>query len=710
MNKQIVKPVKSLFRTAGLLAVLSSAFQPNLFAEEKNATGVTGGAQYEVGEIVVTSTRTEEKIKNIPRKVQVITSKDIEAINPSDATELLKTTAGVDVIEYPGILSGVSMRGFVPNYGSYYSAQYVTYLLDGRPLGTRNLAEIDMNQIERVEVIKGPSSALYGSQGMAGTINFITKKSQGPIKGTASVGYGSYGTYEGSTSVGGSINDRLDFDLGIRYFNETEDYKFGQNTLVSKPSPELLPTVNSKGNNTMTDSAYSTNSESLRFGYRLNDNFRLDVRGSVFNAPSVHTSGDIFGSSSSGMKDVFRKTADLTLSGKVDNHAIKFLPYWSTDESKYYTFVSGKTYPSYQGKNTEYGFQLQDVVSLGEHRVTAGVDFNTATYKTKNQSAPGVASAPYSPDGRTGNVGLFTEASVKLLDDRLVATPGVRYDMTSFNMLDTPMLPNVNTTTVHDSFFSPSMALQYTVVPGLKTHASIGRAFMSPTGLQKAGQYLDSYGSLWRGNPDLKPETSRTWDLGVTWSDEKRGLRADVTYFDTAWNDFITYKYVTASPSYNTYVNAASAKLKGLELDLGYDFGARGDYSYSLRCFANFTHQIDATVNMNGVNNPMKYVRNGLGSFGVEYNDFHFFNARLSARYLGSVREDNYYTAFRPTLKGSVLEFDPSMVIDASVGFAINKQNRIDLTVKNLLDENYAEKDGYPMPGRSYTVKYTVAF
>lgn len=189
MKSNFVKPSKSFIRMAGLLAVLSTVCRPDAAAKE---VAKTDSADYVADEIVVSSTRTDEKLKNIPRKVEVITSKDIEALDPDNATELLQKTAGVDVIEYPGVLSGVSMRGFVPNYGSYLNPQYVTYLLDGRPLGTYNLASVDMNMIERVEVIKGPSSALYGSKGMGGTINFITKKSRGPIKGTASLGYGSF--------------------------------------------------------------------------------------------------------------------------------------------------------------------------------------------------------------------------------------------------------------------------------------------------------------------------------------------------------------------------------------------------------------------------------------------------------------------------------------------------------------------------------------
>ncbi|WP_164926859.1 TonB-dependent receptor plug domain-containing protein [Chlorobaculum tepidum] len=710
MKSNFVKPSKSFIRMAGLLAVLSTVCRPDAAAKE---VAKTDSADYVADEIVVSSTRTDEKLKNIPRKVEVITSKDIEALDPDNATELLQKTAGVDVIEYPGVLSGVSMRGFVPNYGSYLNPQYVTYLLDGRPLGTYNLASVDMNMIERVEVIKGPSSALYGSKGMGGTINFITKKSRGPIKGTASLGYGSFETFEGNAAVGGSISDRFDFDIGFRYFNQGEDYKVGKNTLISNPDPQILE----RDIDTMHNSTYSTNSGMMRVGYRLNDNFRVDLRGAFFNAPSVHTPGSIWGYYGEGMKDVYRKTADLSLTGTAGRHSIKFMPYWSKDESNNLKQTEAtqnkpsKIYPYYLGDFEEYGFQLQDVIALGNHRITGGLDYDNQTYKTRRYSAPDVAQRPYSADSRTSDFGLFTQAALSFLDNRLIVTPGVRFDATTFGLLDTPLVPNVNTEKEHDGFFSPSLAFQYSFVPELKVHSSIGRAFVAPSGLQKAGEYVDSFGRTVRGNPDLEPETSRTWDVGLTWSDTKKGVRADVTYYDTDFKDFITQVQRTdGSTTYMTYVNAGSAKIRGLEFELSYDFGALADYRYSLRCFVNYTHQFENDVTMGGVTSPMKYVRDGLGSFGIEYDDFRLLSARLSGRYLGTSYEDNYYRSYGRLPNVLVIKNEPALVFDATVGIKINAQNRVDLMVKNLLDENYAEKTGYNMPGRWYGMKYIVTF
>ncbi|ASQ90374.1 TonB-dependent receptor [Prosthecochloris sp. GSB1] len=663
----------------------------------------------ETGEIVVYSTRSREKLKNIPRKTEIITEKDIEAVAPVDATELLKKSAGVDVIEYPGLLSGVSIRGFTPNYGSYFSAQYVTYLLDGRPLGTRNLSTVDMNLVERVEVIKGPSSALYGSQGMGGTVNFITKKSSGPISGSASAGYSSFATYDANVAVGGSIGERFDFDLGARYFSQDDDYRIGSNTLISDPHPELLdPELLEDGVETMRNSTYSTNSATLRFGYRINENFRLDLRGSVFNAPSVRTAGTVWGYYDDGLKDVFRRTADISLTGTSGAHSITLVPYWAQDKYRYLDDTAGRVYASSTSEYTEYGFQLQDAIRFGTHRFTAGVDYRNASLEGRRYSAPDVSIRPYSPDSEQGSLGVFGEFGFSFLDEKLIANLGGRYDMTTFRLHETPLIDDVDTEEEEDSDFSPSASIQYRFLPDLKVHASIGRAFVSPTALQKSGEYTSSWGTVVRGNPDLDPETSTTWDAGLTWSNDKGGWRADVTYFHTDWDDFITTEYLPDGTQ--TYVNAANAKMRGLEFELSYDFGAFEDYRYSLRCFANYTHQLEAKVTTDGVEEDMKWNRKGVGSFGIEYDDFRRFSARLSARYIGSRYETNYFTSIRDDLTDPVLDIDPSLVVDATLGIDLDDNNTVTVSAKNIFDELYTEKDGYPMPGRSYGVRYTVRF
>ena len=133
-----------------------------------------------LGEVVVTATRSERAVESIPQHVSVISREDIDKTAATDLTDLVKKTAGVDVIQYPGLLSGIGIRGFRPQFSGINQRTLV--LIDGRPAGATNLATIDMNNVERVEVQKGPASALYGSQAMGGVVNIITKKTSGEVK------------------------------------------------------------------------------------------------------------------------------------------------------------------------------------------------------------------------------------------------------------------------------------------------------------------------------------------------------------------------------------------------------------------------------------------------------------------------------------------------------------------------------------------------
>ena len=665
---------------------------------------------YATGEIVVYSTRSTEKLKNIPRKVEIVTGKDIEALDPVNATDLLKKTSGVDVIEYPGVLSGVSIRGFSPKFSGL--DQNVTYLIDGRPAGATNLATIDMNNIERVEVIKGPSSALYGSQGMGGSINFITKKSTGRIAGNASIGYSSFSTLDGSVSVGGSLADRFDFDLGLRSFNQNDDYKVGSNTLISDPDPEVLE----QEIGTMENSTYATLSGNLRFGYQIDDRIRVDTRGEIYQAHSVKSPGSIWGVYGHGEKDVDRQTLDVTMTGEWGVHNVRFKPYWSEEKSVYYKKDDdGFNYRSSTSETEWLGFQLQDEVAFSKQRFTGGIDYSTADVVSRSFLDAETEKAPYRPNQQLSSLGLFGEIGVSLFDEKVIANLGGRYDRTVYKLKETPFFSVIDTDSEEYDNFNPSVSAQYRFIPECKIHASIGRAFVAPNPYEKAGFYVDSNGMETRGNPDLKPETSVTWDAGLTYETQNGGFRADVTYFSTDWQDFIqTVSAVDDDDTvYKTFVNLNAAEMNGVEFEVSYDFGAWDDYRYSLRLFTNFTHLFSSKTTNDEKEEKMLYVRQNRGSVGIEYDDFKLFVARLTARYIGDRFERNwfgYYDEVRPTLKDPIIEIPASLIFDASVAFRVNDTNKVTVIAKNFLDENYTEKDGYNMPGRSLGVRYTVNF
>ena len=133
------------------------------------------GPLVQMEEVVVTGTRTKEEIKNVPNAVIVIGAQEMAASSAKNVGELLKETSTVDVTGYGslGSAQSVSIRGS--------SASQVLVMIDGRPInsitfGSADLSQIPLDNVERIEIVKGPTSHLYGANALGGVINVITKK------------------------------------------------------------------------------------------------------------------------------------------------------------------------------------------------------------------------------------------------------------------------------------------------------------------------------------------------------------------------------------------------------------------------------------------------------------------------------------------------------------------------------------------------------
>ena len=150
-----------------------------------------------LGEVIVTATRTERSIDNIPMPVQLVAEEQIERIGSLRLDEVLQEQTGLQMISDHG--AGLQMQGL--------SSDYILILIDGEPVigrtaGTVDLSRITVNNIERIEIIRGPSSSLYGSEAMAGVVNIITKDNATGWNGTLGTQYRSFRTWDAQAEVG----------------------------------------------------------------------------------------------------------------------------------------------------------------------------------------------------------------------------------------------------------------------------------------------------------------------------------------------------------------------------------------------------------------------------------------------------------------------------------------------------------------------------
>jgi len=178
------------------------------------------GARFELEEVVVTATRIEEEIKNIPRNVTVITSEDIEHATSNNVVDLIARESGMNLQSF----FGHDKRAVVDTRGMGETAvSNVVVMVDGFRLNSPDLAgpdfsTIPLGQIERIEIVRGAGSVIYGDGAVGGVINIITKKWQKEPEGRLYASYGSYETIDGRASYNGGI-DKLDFNVHADYYD-----------------------------------------------------------------------------------------------------------------------------------------------------------------------------------------------------------------------------------------------------------------------------------------------------------------------------------------------------------------------------------------------------------------------------------------------------------------------------------------------------------
>lgn len=726
--------MKRTFLTAfALLLLLNTAVKAD---EIPNPTQDTTAVKHlNLSEVKISASRVNAKMKDLPQKVEVVTKRTIESTPAADMGELLKKTSGVDIIQYPGILSAVSMRGFAPSTSNKYNV----ILIDGRPAGTTNIATIDMSNVERVEILKGPFSAQYGSSAMAGVINIVTKESVKEISGNASVSYGSFQNFNGLVSFGGALSESMDFDLSYNYQNQGKDYKTGDKSFFGKSDAEKIldPTTYGKR---MEHSQFERHNASARLGFILSDDWKINLNQSVFIANGIETPGSFWHIYGMNSKDINQYSTSADVLGKIGIHNLSFSPFHTTEES---TTINSK-YGNTESTHKNYGFILQDAFKIGDHSFAFGIDNKNDLFESEKWSLTGDNAAPYRPNYITKTNGIFAQINTKTLDNKLNIAIGARYDHIDFELKNSEFF-SVDNRKEDYKVFTQNLGVKYEILDGLSIHSAWGNAFLAPDAFQVAGEYTKG-STIYKGNSNLDAEKSNTFDIGFEINNFAKGIKFDFTYFKTHHKDKIIGKTVdpdkieNTGDEYESFVNANSADMDGIEIEASYDFGSLTDYNYSLKLYANYTHLIDATVTQRekqadgtykNIKGEMRYVRDNNANFGVEFDNLKGFTTRLNARYIGHRYEDNWmyeadYSNW-PTVSRAPINFNGSdvrsglenekilrhpvsVIFDYSASYTFNKKYSIGVTVANLLDENYTEKDGYNMPGRAFTAKFSYKF
>jgi len=633
--------------------------------------------------VVVTADRSAETLREVSQNMDVITEEEIQKSSAREVTDVLKQHGiQIDYNNSPGSgEEGVTMRGFSTSMHGNDINSNLLILIDGRRAVSDSLSLVSLNNIARIEIIRGPGAVQYGSSAMGGVINIITKRGGPRPNIRLESGFGSFDQRKHSF-FGSGQKDKLDFALGASYFT-IDDFIDGSGQ---------------KHHNSGLD--YRTGSMA-NLGWNFSENHRLGL--------SAQTSKN---------KDAGREYSDPLLPRYVNKDmSLLDLLYEGSDEDgdkswlgRY--FFGNSTYQidqtSTSTANTPIGQRIRDIgrykssesendfqgaqaqLSLGLDRLglTGGLDWVYYDYTQEQWSIPtsgANAASIYrssTNDADYENLGAFLLSKVYFLEDKnLILSGGLRldrYDVT----IDTKHYNNTSDAVIGGNAMEksydkvlPSLGLAYNPVDFLKLRTHYAHAYKVPTPRELAGgYYMSTANSPFLGNPYLKPESSKTWELGFDFNRSNLGLSG--TYFHTNYDNYMMalttipvaqYPYPGPKPASGTvswYENIPTATITGLEGRLVYELGRQLGWGAQVTPYINWTRLL--TYETGDKRTLPNLAEDSLG-FGtsIEYEPFGL-TINLDGTYYGAPKVRSFANQNDPryavTRKGGATVWDLSTV------------------------------------------------
>jgi vitamin B12 transporter len=626
--------------------------------ETTEETAPTGNGGRSPQRIVVTATRIDTPIENVPNSVSVITSETIVARQYRNAIDAMSAVPGISIRQSGGLGKQASM--FIRGLDS----QYAKVMLDGMPLndpstprGAYDFGQMTTDNLAQLEVLRGPQSLLYGSNAVGGVINAVSRKGEGPLSGYVRAEGGSFGT--GLTQFGLQAgNDRGDFSLGGSAL--TTDG-------VSALSKHRFGFSEKDG--------YEQGSLSLRLGANVSDNLRFDLFGYAQWA-KYDFDTDAYDTTSSDNLPY----DDPNLTGTNERYMIRPQVTWTLFDGKWeqkagvgYMTTKRKyrdgdeSLPSNMGvflqrsryRGETWKFDYQSTIRLVEwNAILAGVDVTRETYEFQD-SYYGPAVSPTTTAPWITNTGVFIEDQVQI-GDAFTANLGIRND--------------------HHEEFGDHVTWRggasYRLPSETRIRGSVGTGFRAPS-------VNELYGNTYTlPNHDLKPETSLGWDAGLEQSLFDGRLSLGGTYFENRIKDMIV------NPTYAQYENVSgTTETWGVEAFFSFEIienvSLSGNYTWTRA--RNREISDDRSVRVRrplheaALNLDWKFLEKGTFTAGVKY---------VSRRW-----DYDFYSATSPVRMPSHATFR------LGAAWKFNEHVEVFGRVENLFNKKYEDIRGYGTPG-----------
>jgi len=716
-----------------------------IFATSVAWSGVSLGQDEAAGQldtITVTATKIETSLHETPATVSVFTEEKIEQWLVNDIKDLVRFEPGVSVRSSPPRFtaagastgrdgnSGFNIRGMEGN--RVLMLVDGVRVPDGYAFGAQAVGRgdyVDLDVLKSIEILRGPSSALYGSDGLAGAVSFITKDPVNYLTdgrewaARARVGYDSSNESFTQSIVGaGRVGD---FSAMLAYSRREGE---GQDTKGTNNSASVNRTTPNPEDN-------GSNAVLLKTLYNLNDSNRIrltwdhldsDIDWQVLSAVNAATA------SLTAFDDMERDrlTLDHRYEGSGAIEQIDTAVYYQDSHTRQYSSedrttaadrIRDATFDNVvRGINLQLlsGFETGSVqhrlVYGGDYSLTKQESLRTGTVPPAGETFPSHAF----PTTEQTLAGAFIQDELTFASGRVSVYPALRWDYYKINPENDPLFVSGPATGQDDSEISPKLGAVVRITDELNFFVNAAKGFKAPAPSQVNTGFtnpVQGYRSI--SNPDLKPETSETIEAGLRWSSER--VDASLVGFDSDYDDFIEQVtvgggFTPLNPAIFQFVNFSGAKIYGAEASLELRLGA----GFKVNTAASFAKG-DATNN-SGVEQPLPSVDPVKVVSGLEWREAtNRFGAQLFATY-----SDSKSPSRAGTCSPAPCFLPDSLVVFDMVGWwKITDALTARAGVFNLSDEKYwwwsdvrgvsstiTFVDAYSQPGRNTSVSIAMQF
>jgi vitamin B12 transporter len=623
------------------------------------AQAQTSGNSIVLPPVVISATTVPTPAAEVASSVTVITADEIAREQWRTVPDILNDVPGLNVVQSggPGGQTAVFMRGTNSNH--------VKVFIDGIDAGDPSVTNgafdfgnLLASDIERIEILRGPQSGLYGSDAIGGVISITTKSGEGPAKVTGTLEGGSYDTFNQTARLSGSQAD-FNYSFNVMHFRAGS---------VPVTPLNLLAPGEKRNNDSYDNWTYST-----KLGATLSDSLAVNLVGRYTDASHGLTGEDYL--------NFFPPAPEVLQSTQV-NHQLftrgefvwslfggNFKNYFGINYSNQWTwfldpnadsfYTSPLVLPPMTNVGVRTKFDWRGVAKMAPGQtLVLGLEQQTDSLRTNSTGTVDMFNnfTQTTTYADVGNKAGYAELQLSLPAHIFLAS-NVRYD-------DNESFGGHATYRIAPSYIVP--------MTDTKLKASYGTGFKAPT-LNELYVNLPQYNFF--ANPNLKPEESKGYDFGFEQPLMSDRLRFGVTYYDNAISDLIGY---TAT----TYVNVDSSNIHGYEafasLALNPRFRIRADYTY--------TH-IDAT-------SLAGYLRRPANKYSVSANWSPLDSLKLSATVLTvsswlDYDRSGYYTVTAPGYT----------VVNLAANYDVNDQVQMFARIDNLFNRHYEVPVGFDRPG-----------